>query len=626
VEAAQLRSIFQNYFVENGHTLVPSASLIPHDPSLLFTVAGMVPFKPYFTEEEVAPYKRAVSIQKCFRAADIDIIGTTLRHLTFFEMMGNFSFGDYFKEGAIKYAWGLVTEGFGLDPERLWVTVHTSDDQAEELWRDMIGVRPERIQRLDEDNFWGMGDTGPCGPCSEIFFDKGPAFGEEGGPAFGGEDRYMEFWNLVFMQFERGPGGTMTELPKKNIDTGSGFERTLSILNGVESVFFTDLFAPLLETASRALNVALGHDDETDVAIRRIAEHGRAMTMLVSDGVLPANEGRGYVLRRIIRRAILAARRAGSEAPLAASLVDATIEKMGGAYPLLVKDRDLIVSVLEREEAGFARTLRTGLSLLESARAQVTTSGQDVFPGDVAFKLHDTHGFPIELTEEIVGESGLSVDRVTFDAAMKDQPRRRRPLPRPRRAARGDRVRGPRHHALQHRDDRPGAAQGRGRRQRALPRFLAVLRRVRGPGGRHGHHRHRDRALRGPRHAERRRRAVRAPWATDGRRGARAGGRRHDRPDSPRVHAPQPHRDAPAALGAARRARRPRTPAGLVRGTGPAALRLLARGRTERRGGGRDPHVRQYRRRRQRGRRDHSDHQAGGADDGRRGVLRRQVR
>jgi alanyl-tRNA synthetase len=381
----------------------------------------MVPFKPYFTEEEVAPYKRAVSIQKCFRAADIDIIGTTLRHLTFFEMMGNFSFGDYFKEGAIKYAWGLVTEGFGLDPEQLWVTVHTSDDQAEELWRDVIGVRPERIQRLDEDNFWGMGDTGPCGPCSEIFFDKGPAFGEEGGPAFGGEDRYMEFWNLVFMQFEKGPGGTMTELPKKNIDTGSGFERTLSILNGVESVFFTDLFAPLLETASRALNVALGHDDETDVAIRRIAEHGRAMTMLVSDGVLPANEGRGYVLRRIIRRAILAARRAGSEAPLAASLVDATIEKMGGAYPVLVKDRDLIVSVLEREEAGFARTLRTGLSLLESARAEVTTSGQDVFPGDVAFKLHDTHGFPIELTEEIVGESGLSVDRVTFDAAMKDQ-------------------------------------------------------------------------------------------------------------------------------------------------------------------------------------------------------------
>jgi alanyl-tRNA synthetase len=421
VEAAQLRSIFLDYFVDNGHTLVPSASLIPHDPSLLFTVAGMVPFKPYFLDTESAPYKRAVSIQKCFRTVDIENIGMTLRHLTFFEMMGNFSFGDYFKEGAIKFAWGLITEGFGIDPEKLWVTVHTSDDQAEELWRDLIGVRPERIQRLGEDNFWEMGDTGPCGPCSEIFFDKGPAFGEEGGPAFGGDDRYMEFWNLVFTQFDKSSDGTLAELPKKNIDTGAGFERTLSLLNGVESVFFTDLFAPLLETASRVVNAPLGRDAETDVAIRRIAEHGRAMTMLVSDGVLPANEGRGYVLRRIIRRAILAARRAGSEAALAASLVDATIEKMGDAYPVLVKDRDLIVSILEREEAGFARTLRTGLSLLEEARDQVQRSGSVIFPGGVAFKLHDTHGFPIELTEEIVGESGLLVERDVFDLAMKDQ-------------------------------------------------------------------------------------------------------------------------------------------------------------------------------------------------------------
>ena len=421
MEAAQLRSTFLDYFAENGHTIVPSASLIPHDPSLLFTVAGMVPFKPYFLDTDSAPYKRAVSIQKCFRTVDIENIGTTLRHLTFFEMMGNFSFGDYFKEGAIKYAWGLITEGFGLDPERLWVTVHVSDDQAEELWRDMIGVRPERIQRLDADNFWEMGETGPCGPSSEIFFDKGPEFGGEGGPAFGGEDRFMEFWNLVFTQFDKSPDGSLTELPKKNIDTGAGFERTLSILNGVESVFFTDLFAPLLETASRLVNAPLGRDDATDVAIRRIAEHGRAMTMLVSDGVLPANEGRGYVLRRIIRRAILAARRAGSEAPLAAPLVDATIEKMGVAYSVLVKDRDLIISVLEREEAGFARTLRTGLSLLEGAQQDVAASGSTVFPGDVAFRLHDTHGFPIELTEEIVGEAGLSVERSAFDAAMKEQ-------------------------------------------------------------------------------------------------------------------------------------------------------------------------------------------------------------
>jgi alanyl-tRNA synthetase len=426
VEAAQLRSIFLDYFADNGHTVVPSASLIPHDQSLLFTVAGMVPFKPYFTEEEPAPYKRAVSIQKCFRAPDIDIIGTTQRHLTFFEMMGNFSFGDYFKEGAIKYAWGLITEGFGLDPDRLWVTVHDSDDQAEGLWRDLIGVRPERIQRLDEDNFWGMGDSGPCGPCSEIFFDKGPQFGADGGPAFGGEDRFIEFWNLVFMQYEKGPGGSMTELPKKNIDTGAGFERVLSILNGVESVFATDLFTPLLETASRALKTTYGKDEQTDVAIRRIAEHGRAMTMLVSDGVLPSNEGRGYVLRRIIRRAILAARRSGSDATLVSSLVEATIEKMGGAYPVLVKDRDLIVEVLEREEAGFARTLRTGLSLLEEARDEVLASGAKIFPGDVAFKLHDTHGFPIELTDEIVAESGLEVQRAAFDGAMKLQRERAR--------------------------------------------------------------------------------------------------------------------------------------------------------------------------------------------------------
>jgi len=426
VEAAQLRTIFLDYFAENGHTIVPSASLIPHDPSLLFTVAGMVPFKPYFLDSDSAPYKRAVSIQKCFRAVDIDIIGTTMRHLTFFEMMGNFSFGDYFKEGAIKYAWGLITEGFGLDPEQLWVTVHTSDQQAEELWRDMIGMRPERIQRLDDDNFWSMGETGPCGPSSEIFFDKGPAFGAGGGPAFGGDDRFMEFWNLVFTQFDKASDGSLSELPKKNIDTGAGFERTLSILNGEESVFLTDLFAPLIETASRAVKAPLGRDEETDIAIRRIAEHGRAMTMLVCDGVLPSNEGRGYVLRRIIRRALLAARRVGSEVPMAASLVDATIEKMGGAYPVLVKDRDLIVSVLEREEAGFARTLRTGLSLLESARDEVLGLKYVVFPGDVAFKLHDTHGFPIELTEEIVGESGLSVDRSGFDDAMKEQRERAR--------------------------------------------------------------------------------------------------------------------------------------------------------------------------------------------------------
>jgi len=426
VEAAQLRRIFLDYFAQNAHTVVPSASLIPHDPTLLFTVAGMVPFKPYYSGEETPPFTRAVSIQKCFRAADIDLIGTTQRHLTFFEMMGNFSFGDYFKEGAIKYAWQLITEGFGIDPDRLWITVHVSDDDAAELWRDVIGVRPERLQRLDEDNFWTMGEVGPCGPSSEIFFDKGAEFGADGGPAFGGEDRFIEFWNLVFTQYERGPGGTLTELPKKNIDTGAGFDRTLSILNGVESVFATDLFAPLIETSSRALHATYGEDEAIDVAIRRVADHGRAMTMLVADGVLPSNEGRGYVLRRIIRRAVLAARRAGAEGALSASLVDATIEKMGVVYPSLVRERDLIVEVLEREEAGFARTLRTGLTLLEEAQRGVLASGATIFPGDVAFKLHDTHGFPIELTDEIVAESGLSVERRAFDDAMTAQRERAR--------------------------------------------------------------------------------------------------------------------------------------------------------------------------------------------------------
>lgn len=421
MEAAALRSTFLDFFTRRGHVEVPSASLIALDPTLLFTVAGMVPFKSYFTGEETAPYPRAVSIQKCFRAPDIDLIGTTQRHLTFFEMMGNFSFGDYFKEGAISLAWELLTGGFGIDPDRLWVTVHVSDDEADTIWRDVTGIRPERIQRLDEDNMWAMGDVGPFGPDSEIFFDKGPAFGDDGGPATGGEDRFVEIWNLVFMQFDRDASGATRELPRKNIDTGSGFERVLSLLNGVESVFATDLFAPLLEAASRGLNLSYGRDENGDVALRRVADHGRAMTMLVADGVLPANEGRGYVLRRIIRRAVLAARRAGSDRPLLGDLVDATVAKMGDAYPVLRRDRDLIVEIVEREEANFARTLRTGLALLEGARDDEIERGGRVFSGAVAFKLHDTHGFPIELTEEIVAESQLSVDRGAFDDAMRDQ-------------------------------------------------------------------------------------------------------------------------------------------------------------------------------------------------------------
>ena len=426
MEAAELRSRFLNYFEERGHTVVPSASLIPHDPSLLFTIAGMVPFKPFFAGEQTPPYSRAVSVQKCFRVPDIDIIGTTARHLTFFEMLGNFSFGDYFKEEAISFAWGLITEGFGFDPERLWVTVHESDEDATDIWRDVAGIRPERIQRLGEDNFWAMGDTGPCGPCSEIFFDRGEAYGADGGPAHGDGDRFIEFWNLVFMQFNRQGDGSLLELPKKNIDTGSGIERVLALRNNQESVFATDLFAPLMDFAQSVVGRKIGHSDSSDIAIRRIAEHGRAMTMLVSDGVLPGNEGRGYVLRRIVRRAILAARREGSEAALAQGLVDATIAKMGDAYPVLVRDRELIISVLEREEAGFNRTLRSGLTLLNDEIESMHKSGATTFSGEAAFKLHDTHGFPLELTAEVVAEQGLDIDRAGFDAEMSEQRNRAR--------------------------------------------------------------------------------------------------------------------------------------------------------------------------------------------------------
>ena len=426
VEAAELRRRFLTYFGERGHTIVPSASLIPHDPSLLFTIAGMVPFKPYFAGEESAPFSRAASVQKCFRAPDIDIIGTTARHLTFFEMLGNFSFGDYFKEDAIRYAWGLITEGFGFDPDRLWVTVHVSDTDATDIWRDVAGISADRIQRLDEDNFWAMGDTGPCGPCSEIYFDKGPEFGADGGPAFGGGDRFVEFWNLVFMQNSRDANGTLSELPKKNIDTGAGFERVLALANNESSVFTTDLFAPLMETAQSIVGTTYGANPATDIAIRRIAEHGRAMSMLVSDGILPGNEGRGYVLRRIIRRAILAARREGSDRLITDLLLDATIEKMGDAYPVLRNDRDLIGSILRREEESFSRTLKSGMALLNEEVAHLAASRETVFPGETAFLLHDTHGFPIELTAEVVEEHGLSVDRSAFDVAMNDQRERAR--------------------------------------------------------------------------------------------------------------------------------------------------------------------------------------------------------
>jgi alanyl-tRNA synthetase len=416
-DADQLRGAFTDFFAQRGHSVVPSASLIPHDPSVLFTIAGMVPFKPFFVGDELAPWPRATSVQKCFRTLDIDIVGTTHRHCTFFEMLGNFSFGDYFKEQAIPLAWELVTQELGIDGDRVWITVHDSDDEAAEIWRHQVGVPAERIQRMGEDNFWKMGDTGPCGPSSELYFDKGDGYGAPGGPAHGGDERFVEIWNLVFMQYNRINAETLEPLPKPSIDTGAGLERILPLLQGVDSIFATDLFLPILETAQSITGHTYGRDDKADVGLRILADHGRAMSMLVADGVLPANEGRGYVLRRIIRRAVRRGRQLGVDGAFTPKLVDAAVSILGGAYPTLAESHHLIAEVVSREEEGFLRTLATGSTILEEELA----SGGDLVPGEVAFKLHDTYGFPIELTVEMAEEAGASVDLAAFELAMDGQ-------------------------------------------------------------------------------------------------------------------------------------------------------------------------------------------------------------
>ncbi len=416
-DADQLRHAFTRFFVERDHRAVPSASLIPHDPSVLFTIAGMVPFKPFFLGDEVAPWARATSVQKCFRTVDIDVVGTTQRHCTFFEMLGNFSFGDYFKAEAIPYAWELVTEVLGIDGDRLWITVHEGDDDAEQIWTDVVGVPIGRIQRLGEDNFWKMGDTGPCGPSSEIFYDKGPTYGDDGGPAFGGSERFVEIWNLVFMELNRTADGTTEPLPRPSIDTGAGLERILPVLQGVDSIFATDLFVPMIETAQSITGHTYGEDGPVDTGLRILADHGRAMSMLVADGVLPANEGRGYVLRRIIRRAVRRARQLGVDRPFTPRLVDAAVGVLGSAYPGMAEQHRLITDVVAREEEGFLRTLATGTTILEEQLA----SGVDSVSGEVAFRLHDTYGFPVELTVEIAEEAGVAVDLAGFEAAMDQQ-------------------------------------------------------------------------------------------------------------------------------------------------------------------------------------------------------------
>ena len=435
MSADELRDSFRGFFAAKGHTPVPSASLIPHDPTVLFNVAGMVPFKSYFVGDEQPPYQRAVSSQKCARAGgkhnDLDDVGRTKRHLVFFEMLGNFSFGDYFKESAIPWSWDLVTGspesgGWGFDGDRIWVTVHESDDEAEAIWHEIVGVPMERIQRLgDKDNYWQMGDTGPCGPCSELHIDRGPAFGPEGGPL--GDpagDRFMEFWNLVFMQFDQAADGTRTPLPKPSIDTGAGLERILALVQGVDSVWETDLMQPLIDEACSITGksyIVGDYDDRNSFAMRVLAEHARSSAMLVNDGVFPSNEARGYVLRRIIRRAVRYAYLLGTESHVMPRLVDVAIDVMGNAYPDVVKNRDFVVNVIGKEEERFRHTLKNGLSILDAELDENAPSQSGALSGSTAFLLHDTYGFPLELTQEIAGERGVAVDQAGFDTEMTAQ-------------------------------------------------------------------------------------------------------------------------------------------------------------------------------------------------------------
>ncbi|MFN3254565.1 MAG: alanine--tRNA ligase [Ilumatobacter sp.] len=428
MSADQLRDSFTGFFAEKDHTVVPSASLIPHDPTVMFNVAGMVPFKSYFVGDEQPPYERAVSSQKCARAGgkhnDLDDVGRTKRHLVFFEMLGNFSFGDYFKSKAIPWSWELVTERWGFDGDQIWVTVHETDDEAEAIWHEEVGVPMERIQRLgDKDNYWQMGDTGPCGPCSELHIDRGPAFGPDGGPLgdpFG--DRFMEFWNLVFMQFNQAADGSRTPLPKPSIDTGAGLERILALKQGVDSVWETDLMQPLIDAAQSLTGKTYrvgDYDDRDSFGLRVLAEHARSGAMLVNDGVFPSNEARGYVLRRILRRAVRFAYLLGTDKLVMPQLTEVAIDVMSNAYPDLRKNQDFIVSVIAKEEERFRHTLKNGLSILDTSLSDDDEA--EVLSGSTAFLLHDTYGFPLELTQEIASERNVEVDLAGFTTEMTAQ-------------------------------------------------------------------------------------------------------------------------------------------------------------------------------------------------------------
>ena len=437
MESAEIRSRWLRFFESENrqgltHTVVPSASLIADDPNLLLVNAGMVPFKPFFLGEVTPPYKRATSVQKCVRTLDIDEVGKTTRHASFFQMCGNFSFGDYFKEGAISLAWELLTRpindgGYGFPEDRLWVTVYLDDDEAADIWHKKIGIPRERIQRRDmADNFWSMGVPGPCGPCSEIYYDRGPAYGAEGGP-IADENRYLEVWNLVFMQNERGAGGgkdsypILGELPAKSIDTGLGLERTAALLQGVENIYEIDTTMQILTKASSLAGVTYGKSQNSDVSLRVVADHARTSAMLIGDGVTPGNEGRGYVLRRMMRRTIRNMRLLGVSDPIMSELTQAAIGAMGPQYPELISDQKRILAVSIAEEESFLQKLKSGTQIFDLASTQLKAQKKSVLPGDEVFKLHDTYGFPFDLTLEMAREEGLEVDEDGFRRLMNEQ-------------------------------------------------------------------------------------------------------------------------------------------------------------------------------------------------------------
>jgi alanyl-tRNA synthetase len=435
MKAQEIRDTYLSFFAERGHKVVPSASLVPsaHDPSVLLTTAGMQPFKPYFLGREKPPAPRLADVQKCFRTTDIEEVGNTARHLTFFEMLGNWSFGDYFKAESIPWGWELSTQGFGIDPERIWVTVFGGDEElglgpdeeAIEIWRG-VGVPDERIVRLGrEDNFWQAGPAGPCGPCSELYLDRGEAFGAGERPG-DDSDRFLEFWNHVFMSYDLAKDGSLTELPMRNIDTGMGLDRMAAILQDVPSVYETDHVRPLIDLAEEMSGHGYEEGDAVTRAMRIVADHSRGAAFLIADGVVPSNEDRGYILRRIMRRAIQQGNTLGLEAPWLGRFAERTIELMGEAYPELVAERETIARWVGDEEESFGRTLERGTELLERLVAEAKQSGTSWIDAGDAFKLHDTYGFPYDLTKELLADQGLSVDDSGFEELMEEQRQRAR--------------------------------------------------------------------------------------------------------------------------------------------------------------------------------------------------------